>query len=87
MDIFAVPVLDKILLYAPLHNLLALVDRRAAHEVLSGLASGAASAYPQVQELLAVLQAPTQLSPQARTGALQEPLFLGIIPTRGCNLD
>jgi uncharacterized protein len=86
VDIFAVPILDKTLLYAPLHNLLALVDRRAACEIQSGLESGAASAYPQVQQILSVLQAEAQPAPQARTGALQEPLFLGLIPTRGCNL-
>lgn len=86
MDIFAVPVLDNYLLYAPLHNLLALVDRRAAQAIQAGLRSAAASAYPQVQQILSVLQAPSQSAPTARSGALQEPLFLGIIPTRGCNL-
>lgn len=86
MDIFAVPILDKTLLYAPLHNLLALVDRRAAGEIQSGLQSGAASAYPQVQQILSVLQAEAQPAPQARSGELRQPLFLGLIPTRGCNL-
>lgn len=86
MDIFSVPILDKILLYAPLHNLLALVDRGAIREIEAGLESGTPSHYPQVEELLSVLRALSQPPPAARRGVLREPLFLGLIPTRGCNL-
>ena len=86
MDIFAVPVLDKVLIYAPLHQLLALVDRAAARLIQRHLYRAIPTGFASLQPILSTLEQPALPIPQARRGPLQEPLFLGLIPTRGCNL-
>ena len=86
LDIFSVPVDDKFLIYAPLHNLAALVDRKAARHIRAGLQSGSDPVPAAVQPIVEQLRSPGAPAPAPRTGPLDDPFFLGLIPTRGCNL-
>lgn len=86
LDIFFVPVLDKFLVYRPLQPLVALVNRQAIQQLRSGLMNDGAVVGRQIETLAARLRAPASPRPQTRTGPLNKPLFLGIIPTRGCNM-
>ncbi len=85
VDIFAVPIGKKFLLYAPLHKFSALVNRAALHSIHTALTTGD-TVSPTLEPIVKPLQRPTIPVPAARTGYLTTPLFLGIIPTRGCNL-
>jgi uncharacterized protein len=69
--VFAVPVFDKWLIYAPLQQVRALVNRAALDEFPDSLA--------------AALSADSDPEPRPREGAIR-PRFLGLIPTRECNL-
>ncbi|HEX3049673.1 MAG TPA: radical SAM protein [Aggregatilineaceae bacterium] len=84
-DIFAVPIVDKFLLYAPFHNLTALVNGSALFHIQRGLLADTQE-YPALQPLVDRLHTPEKPIPTARTGPLNNPLFLGIIPTRRCNM-
>ncbi len=84
-DIFAVRVRDKYLLYSPLHCLIALVNQFALQEVCAGLQS-AASISDVMRPIVEQLASEGQSIPANCCGPLNQPLFLGIIPTRGCNL-
>jgi uncharacterized protein len=83
-NIFAIPVLDQVILYAPLHNLAALVNRRAAAVLRDDLITGRTAATGQLAELLNLLAQP-ESEPPPRQGDFV-PTFLGLLPTRGCNL-
>jgi uncharacterized protein len=76
---FLVPVLDKWLLHAPLSGVTALVNRRVAEALRTGEDIAEAAA---LRECIASTDAAL---PQARTGDVC-PSFLGITPTRGCNI-
>lgn len=80
-SVFLVPVLDRWLVYAPLHKVSALVNGAAAN----ALRQGAASAAGSLGELIAELREPPPWVPQPLDGEIC-PSFLGIMPTRGCNL-
>ena len=85
-EIFALPILDKFLIYAPLHSLIALVDQRALAQIQRGLSAESDSLPEAVASLVRVLRLPGEPHPSVRTGPIAQPLFLGIIPTRGCNM-
>jgi uncharacterized protein len=85
VNIFSVPIRDKFLVYAPLHKLIALVNRQALSCIRAGL-NGERAVPGAVQTLVDRLRAPGEPEPGARTGGLTDPYFLGIIPTRGCNM-
>ncbi len=70
--VFAVPVFDKWLVYAPLDRVAALVNRAAL------------AAFPE--ELRAALAGEPEPAPRPRDGAVR-PRFLGLVPTRACNLS
>jgi len=70
--VFALPVFDKWLVYAPLDRVTALVNRAALED------------FPE--ELRAALGGQAEPEPQPRQGAVC-PQFLGIVPTRACNLS
>lgn len=82
--VFAVPILDRWLLHAPLHDVSALVNR-AAIDVLQDDAGGLPAAEPELLELRDLLCAPPPSTPSPQTGRIN-PDFLGLIPTRGCNI-
>jgi len=71
-DVFAVPIFDKWLVYAPLHRVVALVNRAALTE------------FPE--QLCAALAEPPEPEPLLRQGPVNPP-FLGLVPTRACNLS
>src|SRR5947208_1430371 len=79
---FLIPVLDRWLLYAPLHKVSALVNGAAAKALRAGAAADDGSA---LAELSAAIGEPPQSMPRALDGDVC-PSFLGIMPTRGCNL-
>jgi len=79
------PVGSKYLLYAPLHNLAALLNRAAVVRLRDGLlGKGMVGAGP-LQEVLGILEKDGDAIPRRKQGALN-PAFLGLIPTRACNL-
>lgn len=84
-SIFAIPVLDKFLVYAPLHHMAALVDGKAARYLHDGLRDGRAIPAGQLGEIADVLNREAEPPPVPRQGDLVPP-FLGLLPTRGCNL-
>jgi uncharacterized protein len=85
LELYALPVLDRYLVYSPLHHLLALVDRAAVRSLPLGLAGGVQGQGGAWQELLDGLRLEPQTAPPPRHGPL-EPMFLGLLPTRACNL-
>lgn len=86
-EIFALPIADKVLFYAPLHDLAALVDPRAADQLRQSLSQGADLPGGKLSGLAASLRAPGRPLPQPRQGGMGVPLFLGLVPTRGCNMS
>ena len=72
--VFAAPVLDRWLIHAPLHRITALINRAS----LEALAGGSSPLTPELSE-------PRETEPGPRTGPL-DPRFLGLVPTRACNL-
>jgi uncharacterized protein len=78
---FLIPVLDQWMLHAPLHGVTALVNHAAAKSIQRGDATVGG----QVGELIDELQHTTAAVPQPLEGDVC-PSFLGIMPTRGCNL-
>jgi 2-iminoacetate synthase ThiH len=70
--VFALPVFDKWLVYAPLERVAALVNRAALAE------------FPE--ELRAALAEAPEAEPRPKEGPVS-PQFLGLVPTRACNLS
>jgi len=85
MDIFSLRVNDKYLIYAPLHQFSALVNKQAFQIIRRGLLnknfSGGELA-PIIEKLKLKREAPRI----SNMGGL-DPIFLGLIPTRGCNMN
>lgn len=78
--LFLVPILDKWLLFAPLHKFAAVVNAAAAKELHSGNIDSEA-----LKPIRQELEYQTVATPIPREGEIC-PSFLGIIPTRGCNI-
>jgi uncharacterized protein len=85
--VYAVPVFDHYLLYAPVSKLVALVNAAAVREVRTYLASGQLpdGVPSQLQDILNKLGPAQVQDPAQRRGPLA-PAFLGIIPSRRCNM-
>src|ERR1035441_6167109 len=79
---FAVPVSQRWLVYAPLTGNAALVNAAAARR-LAERDSG--SVDRRLKEAFEAFAAEHHPAPQPRTGPM-DPVFLGLIPTRACNL-
>ncbi len=77
---------DKVLIYAPLHSLTALVDHTAIQQLRRSLTVDAPVQGEHLHALLKILQAPGQRIPQAREGGIDQPKLLGLVTTRGCNM-
>ncbi len=85
-SIFILPVRDKYLLYAPLHDLSILLNGAAARQMKSALKQhNSSSAALELADVIAMLQSPPNQHPD-RSGELN-PQFLGIIPSRRCNMS
>ena len=85
-SVYAIPVFDRVLIYAPLHGFLALGDQ-AAQAQLNQALLGVDAVHPALREVLSMLQAPPLHTPCPRRGDLGTPKFLGLVTTRGCNMD
>jgi uncharacterized protein len=84
-NIFVLPILDESLVYAPLHGFAALVDDIAARRIRDSLVS-ARNKFPEhLREIIRILKSSGLPPPSPKEGNLA-PAFLGLIPTRGCNL-
>jgi uncharacterized protein len=85
-QIFAIPISNQFLLYAPLHNLAALMDRTAARRLRDSLLRGRAVTGGRLGEIARALSDGAEPAPLPKQGAFV-PSFLGFLPTRGCNLS
>ena len=83
--VFSVPIFDRHLVYAPLHQLVALVDDHARQALGAAIAAPELAVNTAILPLLIELSRPT-VPPAAPAGPLISPLFLGLITTRGCNM-
>lgn len=83
-DVFCIPVMDKFLVYAPLHRLTALVNRHALALIRED--HGITPVPPSLRDIIERLQRIPPPVTTSREGPVHTPLFLGIIPTRGCNM-
>lgn len=82
--VFAIPVFDQIIIYAPLHNFAALVDRTAALHLQDSIISGHTVKEDRLNEVRCILNEKPSV-PFPKQGVFL-PAFLGLLPTRGCNL-
>ena len=74
--------MDRWLIYSPLHGISALVNDSAVGKLRRGQVVGD----PEIEWLSQELRAPPPSVPRAITDNVVVPSFLGIIPTRGCNI-
>lgn len=77
--VYTTPVMDKQLLFAPVHGIAALTNSSAIDALKSG------EVHNELAELHGVLSETPDDVPTVIEGQ-PEPKFLGIIPTRGCNI-
>ena len=85
-SIFCLPVGQATLVHAPLHGLTALVRNDAAATLRSALRGEGLPSDERLRSIATRLRGPAVDRPTARSGTLSDPLFLGIIPTRDCNM-
>jgi uncharacterized protein len=86
--VFALPLGAHYLLYAPLHHLAALVDGRAVQQLRRWLLAPVVPARGSdgpLDDIVRALTAPAEPAPRPKQGGFM-PAFLGLLPTRGCNL-
>ncbi len=84
-DVFVVPIGQVYLLYSPLRQLSALVNRPAVEQLGRWVSSGIGSGNEDhIQQISREIQQNEPVPPARLTGRLK-PAFLGIIPTRRCN--
>ncbi|MCQ3937951.1 MAG: hypothetical protein DPW18_12995 [Chloroflexi bacterium] len=83
---YAIPVLDRVLIYSPLQGITALTNESAAQTLRRCLENGG-TVPRQIQPLYKSLKETPFAPPAARQVRGIAPLFLGIIPTRSCSLQ
>lgn len=86
INVFVIPILKNYLVYAPLHKFLALVNEEALHSIRKSLLFPQTPPHESIANLVDYLHQVSAEQPTAKTGAVTSPLFLGIVPTRGCNM-
>ncbi len=84
-EIFLLPIRDKVLLHAPLHGLSAIINQSGAQRLRSAINSENPQLRASYQNLISVLSEEVK-PPEPRSGALGIPRFLGLLPTRDCNM-
>jgi uncharacterized protein len=84
--VFALPVANRYLFYAPLHKLTAVLDARALSALKNKFTDPGFDAGAQLNQIADLLTGPGGELAQIRQGPLSRPLFLGLITTRGCNM-
>ncbi len=80
--VFQIPILDKWLVYAPLQQSAALINRAAASVLRKGRYQEESG---ELSDLCDLFRSQSDRIPQPLQGDVN-PLFLGIIPTRDCNM-
>ncbi len=84
-NIFIIPVLDRTLLYAPLHNFASGLNFSAVSLLKEAWLSGESTGFEPLDEILDHLKTEASPPPTPKTGPFV-PKFLGLLPTRACNL-
>lgn len=84
-DLFALPVAGKYLLYSPFHSFAALLNRSAMVQLRDGLSRRRSVSSEPLRQVMSVLETEPEAAPAPKQGCLT-PEFLGLIPTRACNL-
>lgn len=77
--------MDKYLVYSPLHRFATLVNRKAM-QLLRTIGQSDTPLPDALKPIAEKLSVTKVHPPSTRIGNLDQPLFLGIIPTRNCNL-
>lgn len=85
-SIFCLPVGGVSLVYAPLHRLTAVMRYEAAQRLASAVREEDRLVSGPLRPIVAHLLDTATITPESRSGPLSNPLFLGVIPTRGCNM-
>lgn len=86
-DIFYIPIEDDYLIYSPLQGVAALINSEAFNILnTNGLQGGNWGVNNPLSELCQIFLIPAQKPPAERSGPFN-PEFLGLIPTRGCNME
>ena len=85
-SIFCLPVGGVSLVYAPLHGLKAAMRDEAAQRLASAIRDEDRLVSEPLRPIVEHLLDTAPAIPEARSGPLSSLLFLGIIPTRGCNM-
>jgi uncharacterized protein len=87
-DIYAAPVLGNYLVYSPLRHVAALVNKAALKKIYNQFKTekNREDIYGTFLGLFPKLSIPVTKIPVERKGPL-EPAFLGIIPSRACNMS
>lgn len=83
-SLYILPIFDQALIHAPLHGVTALASQSAIDDLREAL-NGTSTPDQKIASVAKRLNETPELIPQPRTGPL-DPRFLGLIPTRGCNL-
>ena len=86
-NIFLVPVKEKVLLHAPLHGITALINRSGAKLLQSAIVNNDRNDLPRHYRALCSAFEVDIEPPKPRQGGLGEPRFLGLLPTRDCNMQ
>lgn len=84
-SLYVLPVFQQYVLYAPLHGLTALLNRAALLRLREHLCQGVGCLDENLADIVASLRMAGQPAPRPSEGELA-PAFLGLLPTRGCNL-
>ena len=82
---FVVPVSDRFLIYSPFHNFAALVNRTSALQLRDTLFAGGWISAEPLKRILDILESEAE-APLSRKQGHFAPEFLGLIPSRACNL-
>lgn len=85
-SVFCLPADGVSLVYGPLHGLAAVMRNEAVERLASAIRENDRLVPGPLGTIAAHLLDTRAATPQARRGPLSEPLFLGVIPTRGCNM-
>jgi len=86
-DLYVLPVGRDYMVLSPLRQVAALLNRRAVIRLGELLEGGSAEGCPEsLLNLADSLRGPCPDPPRERAGAA-DPVFLGLIPTRSCNLS
>ncbi len=83
--VFVIPVLNLCLVYAPLYAVAALVTPSAVGQMRQALEAGEKVRTDRLRDLVELFNTAPTSAPQPGRGE-PAPAFLGLIPTRGCNL-